>query len=98
MDQIQQSETPQKGGERKALSINFYGNRNRLIETQVNKDSTLIFLVEEVQPSPRRIQRVQHFPEPRTRVRLPQKFRNRGKDQQNSMAEEKEPRTFPPLH
>ena len=60
-------------------------------------DLNLIFLlsVEEVEPASRRVQRVQHLPEPRARVRLPQEFRDRREDQQDPVAEAKEPGAFP---
>ena len=45
---------------------------------------------------PRGVQRVQHLPEPRTRVRLPEESGDRGEDQQDPMAapEERRPVSF----
>ena len=45
-----------------------------------------------------RLQRLQHIPVPRTGVRLFEKFRNRRKNQQNSVAQPEKPVPFSIIH
>merc|ERR1712012_72047 len=47
--------------------------------------------VEEQSSKKRGIQRLLYLPEPRARVRLPEEFRNRGKDKQDQVAQAEEP-------
>lgn len=58
----------------------------------------LLFNAPEQGTVPQRLQRLQHVPEPRARVRLPEKLGNWGKDQQDPLAASAECCLLPPLH
>ena len=47
---------------------------------------------------PQRVQRVQHLPEPRARVRLPEEPGDRGEDQQDPLAAAAERLAVPVVH
>ena len=69
------------------------------IVTINNLISPLSFIaVQKLPAATGRVQCVLDLPEPRARVRLPEEPRDRGEDQQDPMAQEKEPRAFPLIH